>query len=117
MNVEGITMSIKAGAKARQPWQLNCTAWTCVLRHSGRRLTVPFFMGSGHNGRAPEVKEVLDALLSDAAMVEGMSGEEWARECGFNEEDAWEPVYRAVVRQTAGIKRLLDDKYNTMLEG
>jgi hypothetical protein len=112
-----VTMVVKAGAKARQPGQLRSTAWTCILKHEGRQLTVPFFMGSGHNGREPELSEVLDALLSDATMVEGMNGEGWARECGFGTDDAWEPVYRAVVKQTNGLKRLLGDKYNNMLEG
>jgi hypothetical protein len=112
-----ITMTVKAGAKARQPWQLSSTAWTCVLKHEGRQMTVPFFMGSGHNGREPEVGEVLDAILSDATMVEGMSGEEWARECGFEADDGWETVYTTVVRQTRKVKQLLGDKYNNMLEG
>lgn len=117
MNVENITMKVKVGAKSRQAWQVGMTGWTCVLRCEGRQMTVPFFMGSGHNGRAPEVKEVLDALLSDAAMLEGLTPDEWARECGFNVEDAWEPVFRAVVSQTTRLKRLLGDNYNNMMEG
>jgi len=110
-----VTMTVRAGAKARQPWQLSSTAWTCLLKCEGRQMTVPFFMGSGHNGREPEVREVLDAILSDAAMVEGMDGEGWARECGFGTDDAWEPVYRAVVRQTNGLKQLLGENYNTYI--
>jgi len=110
-----VTMTVRAGAKARHPWQMDSTAWTCVLRCEGRQMTVPFFMGSGHNGREPEVREVLDAILSDAAMVEGMSGEEWAAECGFSSEDAWEPIYKSVVRQTEKLKRLLGENYNTYM--
>jgi hypothetical protein len=110
-----VSMSVKAGAKARQPWQLSSTAWTCVLRCEGRQMTVPFFMGSGHNGREPEVDEVLDAMLSDAAMADGLDATMWAAECGFSSEDAWEPIYKSVVRQTEKLKRLLGENYNTYM--
>jgi hypothetical protein len=79
-------------------------------------MTVPFFMGSGHAGREPEAKEVLDALLADAAMVESMDGVRWAAECGFDRDDAWEPVYESVERQTEKLKRLLGDAYMAHLE-
>jgi hypothetical protein len=46
-----------------------------------------------------------------------MSGEEWARECGFGMEDTWEPVYKSVVSQTRKVKQLLGENYNTYMEG
>jgi hypothetical protein len=111
-----VTMTVRAGAKVRQPWQREATPWTCVLKFEGRQFTVPFFMGSGHEGREPEVREVLDALLSDAAMVDSMDATEWAAECGFSSEDMWEPVYEDVVKQTDGLKRLLGDAYEAHME-
>lgn len=106
-----VTMTVRAGAKPQFAWQKGMTPWTCVLRCEGRQMTVPFFMGEGHGGRKPEVREVLDALLSDAAMVEGMSAEGWAAEWVFTETDAWEPIYEGVVRQTDRLKRLLGSAY------
>ena len=111
-----VTMTVRAGAKARQAWQRDSTPWTCVLRYEGRQMRVPFFMGSGHAGREPVVREVLDALLSDAGMLDSMSATEWAAECGFDRDDAWEPVFEAVERQTVKLKRLLGDAYEAQLE-
>jgi hypothetical protein len=118
MNTDGISMTVKAGRKPRQAWQEDCTGWTVFFRCEGRRFQTPFFMGSGHNGRPPEVREVLDALLADAAMYESLDPAMWAKECGFEPYDAWEPVYGYVKRQSEGLKRLLgEQRYNTMLEG
>jgi hypothetical protein len=111
-----VTMTVRAGAKVRQAWQRDMTPWTCVLKYEGRQMTVPFFMGAGHEGREPEVREVLDSLLSDASMVDCMSGTEWAAECGFSSEDAWEPIYESVSRQTTRLKRLLGDAYEAHVE-
>ncbi len=111
-----VSLRVRPGAKAASSWQRGATGWTVVLMCEGRRMTVPFFMGSGHEGRPPTLRDVLDCLLADASMVDGLSGPEWARECGFSVEDAWEPVYRKVVRQTERVKRLLGEHFNTYVE-
>lgn len=111
-----ITMKATPGAKARQSWQRGARGWTCVLRCEGRQLTVPFFMGPGLGTREPTLDEVMEALLSDALMVEQAgTPERWAYECGFQPDDVWEPVYRAVSRQTEGLRRLLGSEYEARL--
>ena len=91
--------------------------WRCVLRVQRRRLTTPFSQGSGLKDD-PTVSDVLDCLAMDAADVEGAKDfEAWAQELGLNTDSRRaENIYRAVMRQTVGLKRLLgDEAFETLL--
>ncbi len=41
--------------------------WRCSFAHNGKRMSVIFSMGSGHNGKQPAAKEVLNCLFMDAS--------------------------------------------------
>jgi hypothetical protein len=40
-------------------------AWTVKLQFEKRQMTIPFFMGYGHNGKEPNLKTVLHSLVTD----------------------------------------------------
>lgn len=56
--------------------------WRCLLTHEGRRMTVYYSKGFGHHGKAPELDEVLETLLTDDP--QGMSFDEWCSELGYD---------------------------------
>lgn len=59
--------------------------WRVRMQRPGKRLSVYFSMGAGHNGKAPEVADVLDCMASDSAGIENArSFEEWAGEYGYD---------------------------------
>ncbi|MDH3376214.1 MAG: hypothetical protein OEQ39_04500 [Gammaproteobacteria bacterium] len=64
----------------------NLTNWACdITVKNGDVWTVPFSMGSGHNGKAPDLADVLNCLASDAAGYENAQDfEEWASEYGYD---------------------------------
>lgn len=108
------TLDILEGPDWRQDedgWEHN--AYKVRLSYDGRRLTVPWRAGLGIT-EAPSARDVLEALLMDAAGYENApSFEEWAEEYGYDEDSRKaEATYRAVERQTRGLKRLLSDDYD-----
>jgi hypothetical protein len=105
--------------------------WKCVLVCGKRntQLTVHYSMGYGHNGRKPNVCEMLSSLASDANSSD-MSFSEFCREFGYEEydEDDYgryvknkkvEKIYKACVKSEKDLKRLLGNEqfdillYNT----
>jgi hypothetical protein len=95
--------------------------WRCILRANGdqrRRLTVPFSMGRGHNGAAPELADVLDCLASDSAGLENARDfEDWCGEYGYDTDSRKaERTYRTVQRQAKKLRAFLgDDAYKALL--
>lgn len=57
----------------RDKWEHD--AWAITLRFNGKRREFRFNLGTGHNGRTPELAEVLDALVRDARAGEVSLGE------------------------------------------
>lgn len=84
-------------------------AWKVTLTRNGKRLTVPFRMGSGHNQKEPTALDVLECLLSDAASIENArSFEEWAEEPGFDTDSRKaEQSYRQCEAQHRKLKAWL----------
>jgi len=41
--------------------------WRCTIRSGKSRMSLVFSMGVGHNGKQPELADVLDCLASDAS--------------------------------------------------
>ena len=90
--------------------------WRVTIRHDGRQLTVPFSMGPALSGE-PDVLDVLDALASDASAFENAQDfEDWASEFGYDTDSRRaERIYRAVESQTAKLRRLMGDKYESLI--
>lgn len=95
----------------------NMDPWTVVLRYGKKRLTVPFFMGVGHYGKEPEVYDVLNCLVSDAASVDNArSFEEWASELGYDPDSRKaEKIFKACERGTKKLKKFLGEQYDIFL--
>jgi hypothetical protein len=92
--------------------------WRCKLRCGRRAMTVYFSKGFGHNGKEPDVAEVLDCLASDAASVENAgSFEDWCGEYGYDTDSRKaEATYRLIEKQAAKLKALLGaDEYKLLL--
>lgn len=85
--------------------------WRCVIRAGRRKLTIPFSMGKGHNGKAPDLPNVLDCLASDSAGIETAgSFEDWASEYGYDTDSRKaERTFRACQRQADKLKRFLTE--------
>lgn len=88
------------------------THWRCVLRRGNRRMTVYFSQGPAIS-REPTVADLLNCLASDWT---DQPFEDWARDLGFDlDSRKAERIYRAVVRQSAALGRLLDGDLDTLL--
>jgi hypothetical protein len=86
-------------------------AWKVVLRYQGRQLTTPFYTGVALG--EPTARDVLEALLSDAATIENAQDfEDWAANLGFDSDSRCaEKTYQAADEQTTKLKRFLGDAY------
>lgn len=57
-----------------------------ILRHSAPgEMDLIFSMGHGHNGKPPEVEDVLNCIASDSGAIE-MSFEDFCAEFGYDED-------------------------------
>lgn len=73
----------------------------------GRRMTVFFSMGYGHNGKQPDADEVLNALASDYT-EENASFEDWCGELGYDTDSRKaERTFKACQKQTAMLEHFL----------
>jgi hypothetical protein len=72
----------KAGAEPN-PNFTDSDAWTCIITLDDRSISVPFYMGKGHKGKAPEMLDVLDCLFMDAR-AKDETFESWCGESGYD---------------------------------
>lgn len=83
------------------------------------RLTLVFSMGRGHNGKAPELADVLDCIASDAATIENAdSFEDWASDLCYDEDSRRaERTYNACREQAERLRRFIvsTSDYETLL--
>jgi hypothetical protein len=94
--------------------------WKVTFSMEGRRMTVDFWMGSGHNGKSPEADGVLDCLASDSH-CSSMSFEDFCSEFGYdtdsrNAERTWKACRHNTNRLQKFLvtgKRLADLVFNT----
>lgn len=100
----------------RDGWPFD--AWKVTLRLGKRRYTVEYRMGTGHAGRPPSVKTVVDSLVSDADLGEENSLEDFCGELGYDEDSRKaEKVYKACqgvahrLRQFLGEERYEEYRY------
>ena len=57
--------------------------WKVALKRPNKQMTLYFSKGYGHNGKEPEVEEVLSCLISDADVFE-YGFEDWAVSLGYD---------------------------------
>lgn len=82
--LEDISFEVEYGAEKNLEFK-NSDGWTCTIGYDGKYIEIPFYMGKGHEGREPEMLEVLECLVSDATSS-SMSFEEWCAEFGYNND-------------------------------
>ena len=89
-------------------------SWRVTLRYQGRALTVPFHQGPAIRDE-PTAADVLECLASDASSAE-QPFEQWCGDYGENTDSRKaEATYKAVVRQTKGLRRLLGDDFEKIV--
>lgn len=98
------------------------SAWTVTLNYQGRKMTAPFYMGSGHSKHIrcsppldihrvkvepPTAADVLYCLASDAEACE-QDFDDWCNALGFDSDSRKaEATYRACQKVGFAVKRLL----------
>jgi hypothetical protein len=90
--------------------------WNCTLQLGRKRMTVPFSMGYGHNGRAPTAADVLNSLALDSSTAD-QSFEGWCNEYGYDTDSrSAEKTYRVCVRQREKLLRFLgENAFSTLV--
>jgi hypothetical protein len=91
--------------------------WRVTLRRPGKKMTVYFSMGSGHNGKAPEAADVLDCLASDASSVDNARDfADWASDYGYDTDSRKaHKTYTVCKRQAERLKKFLGESYDAIL--
>lgn len=105
-------------------WYQAADHWKCVLKNpeNGEKFTTYFSMGSGNNGREPDVYDVLSAVSSSASSY-GYTLEEFADDFGYDIDDPTErrrinKIYKAVQKEGEKLKKFLtDEQYQWLVYG
>ena len=100
-------------------------AWSVTLTYDGRKLTVPFFMGSGlvtRGGRwpgrpiAPTAMDVLECLLSDAQAGES-TFHDFCEDFGYDEDSrSAEKLWHSCQNTLIEMRKLLGADYDTFMD-
>ena len=108
-----VTATVKYGAPYNESFP-DSHPYTVTLRYQGRRMTVPFYTGLGWT-KEPTATDVMECLLSDASSAD-QDFESWASDYGYDVDGRKaEKTYRAVVTQTAKLRKLLGADFEKML--
>lgn len=88
--------------------------YRCTLKRGTQRMTVYFSMGPAHS-ESPSVADVLECLASDATGADE-DFESWCRDLGLDTDSRRaERIYKATVKATASLKRLLNGSFDALL--
>ena len=90
--------------------------WKCRIRNdAGQTMTIIFSKGLGHNGKKPEIDEVLDCIASDYTTE---LFETWASEYGYDTDSrSAERTWKACIKQSNRALRFLgQDALNQLLD-
>lgn len=116
----GITAGVRWDDSVKRPDDLDpdSNAYRVTLHYTTgdarRRMTVPFFTGSAWT-RDPNAHDVLESLLSDASSAD-QSFEDWCGDYGYDTDSRKaERMYRAVVAQTAKLRRFLGEHFDAFM--
>lgn len=87
-----------------------------ILKRGRKRMTVYFSMGSAHT-REPEIPEVLDSLISDAAgFANAQRFEDGCGEYGYDTDSRTaETTFKVVEAQAGKLEQFLGDEYEHAL--
>ena len=104
------------GCKIRSTWmgkeQFNgpydSDAWHCKLTSPWSSATLPFFKGSGHQGQAPTVSEVLYCLIADARIAQN-GYDEFLSDFGTEDDAEQRKTFKSITRQSVRFERLFPD--------
>lgn len=113
-----ITMRVAAVDANPHMDDRNMDHWKVELARDRARLTTYFSKGFGHNGKAPEVDEVLDCLASDASTIDNvMDFEAFCSDLGYDSDSRRaEKIYKACARGAKSLRRFLGESlYQTLL--
>lgn len=108
----GIRVTVVYGAPPRADFH-NADGWTVTIRKGRRSMRVPFYMGSGHNGREPGAADVLPCLVSDSEGVENARDfADWCAEYGYDTDSRRaHATYTACRNIARRLKNVVGDDY------
>lgn len=95
---------------------VNMDAWrVTVTNPRGQRFQRQYFMGYGHKGRAPELVEFMDCMISDADLVAYDSLEGFAESMGYDTDSISgmakaRRIYKACERIAARLEDFLTEE-------
>lgn len=80
----GITLEAKEIPERTDVDWKDGTHWEVTLKSPRGELKTSYSMGSAHNGKTPELREVLDSLGMDISGISETPFETWCQEFGYN---------------------------------
>lgn len=91
--------------------------WRVQLIGPGGKMSLTFTKGYGHEGKPPDLAEILRCVVSDAETLEGAASfEDWARDLGYsNDSRKAERIYAKVQAQTDKLKACLGPAYRRLV--
>lgn len=96
-------------------WQQSAHGYRITLVYQSRRMSLDFWQGMAHT-ESPDAEDVLECLLADASSAD-QTFERWCAEMGYDSDSRRaESIYQAVQKQTAALRRLLGDDFETFME-
>jgi hypothetical protein len=105
-----VTFGARTPINGQDDWRRQANGWTVELRYDGRKMTVDYWTGMLVQG--PTIDDVMLSLCLD--VYEG-SFEDWASDYGYDEDSrSAERTYEAVMTQTANLRRLLGDDFESV---
>lgn len=107
----------EATAAERDTWTDDASHWTVHLSYQGRRIAVPFHMGSAHRGE-PKAADVLSSLILDAdGIANARDFADWCSEYGYDSDSRKaERTYKRAQELSERVRRLLGDEYEERAE-
>jgi hypothetical protein len=116
INEKGLKMTCTYGAKENADFK-NSDGWTVTIYNDKKRYTFAFYMGYGHNGKEPDIENVMDCILSDASSYENARDfEDFANEFGYDTDSRKaEKIYKACGKEAERLKKLLGEDYETFI--
>lgn len=92
--------------------------WKVTVRAGRKQMTTYFSQGFGHNGKEPNVYDVLDCLASDASGADE-SFEGFCSNFGYDTDSRKaEKIYKACKHSGERLKKFLgDDAFQTLVYG
>ncbi len=114
MIAEWVDRNPNMDARDMDHWKVQFTR-----RSEGRavRMTTYFSMGYGHNGKEPNVADVLDCLASDSSSADQSDFESWCGDLGYDQDSRKaEKTYKACQHAAQRLKNFLGaDLYEQLL--